>query len=102
MSRGPGRVERAILEEIAATGEAWVTRHDTTPAEQESRRRAIRSLESKGLVAVRRVRVAAGSFLSATSPERARAEMEAELRGLEARAADLRARIAALDATIRK
>ena len=54
MSRGLGRVERQLLEEISTgEGRTIVAEAGLTPSEAEARRRAARSLDRKGLACLR-------------------------------------------------
>lgn len=54
MSRGLGKVERELLEEISTgEGRTIVATPGLTPAESEARRRAARSLDRKGLACLR-------------------------------------------------
>ncbi|NMM97044.1 cobalt ABC transporter ATP-binding protein [Bifidobacterium sp. DSM 109960] len=54
MSRGLGRIERELLEEISTgEGRTIVATPGLTPAESEARRRAARSLDRKGLACLR-------------------------------------------------
>lgn len=52
MSSGNGAVERGLLDEIKQFGRAWISPIGATRSETESRRRAARSLERKGLVEI--------------------------------------------------
>lgn len=56
MSRGLGKVERELLDELERTGMVTVAPRELSAAEKEARRRAARSLDRKGLAAVRQNR----------------------------------------------
>lgn len=56
MSRGLGKVERELLDELNHTGMALVAPQNLDASKREARRRAARSLDRKGLAALRRNR----------------------------------------------
>lgn len=115
MSRGLGRVERALLDEIEAspTGEADVKAgpvrcgdgpfdfRSPTRAEAESRRRAARSLAAKGLAVIIRDPRRRGRPAVIATPRKAAAIEEGrrigERQALEARIAAAQARLAAIE-----
>lgn len=70
MSRGLGRAERALLEEIgdANGGYVLLSTVGMTRSEAESRKRAARSLEAKGLAASRTITVGGRRRAVAMSP----------------------------------
>lgn len=58
MSRGLGKTERALLDELSdRDGTITVTSPDMSEAELASRRRAAKSLDGKGLAAMRTIRI---------------------------------------------
>lgn len=114
MSRGLGRVERALLDEIEAKGgetdvKAGPVRYGDGPydfrtatrAEQESRRRAARSLAAKGLAVIIRDPRRRGRPAVIATPRRAAIIEEGrrigERQALEARIAAAQARLAVLE-----
>ena len=78
MSRGLGRVEKELLEEISTgEGRTLVAAAGLTPAESEARRRAARSLDRKGLACLRSSR--RGTRKSILMTARAAAKWDAEV-----------------------
>ena len=86
MSRGMGKVERQLLEELERSGSGvWIAGPDMPRSQVESRRRAARSLESKGLAAVRNVRLGRRTLSKLLSMDVAR---ETDRKALRADLAD--------------
>lgn len=71
MSTGYGRVERALLEEIAQVGRAVIAAPDMSRSQVESRRRAARKLAQQGLVGVTHVPIGGKSHVVAMSVDAA-------------------------------
>lgn len=86
MSRGMGKVERQLLEELERSGSGvWIAGPDMPRSQVESRRRAARALESKGLAAVRNVRLGRRTLSKLLSMDVAR---ETDRKALRADLAD--------------
>lgn len=69
MSRGPGRMQRAILDELVEHEALVVTHPEQTTAEQVALRRAAYTLEKAGKVKLTSVRVAGRPRLVACRPD---------------------------------
>lgn len=69
MSRGPGRWQRAILDALAERDAVGITHPDMTHAEQNAVRRAARTLEAAGKLALTSQRVDGIARLVAYRPD---------------------------------
>lgn len=76
MSRGPGRLQRAILDALAAGNPVGITYPDDTPAEKSAIRRAANVLESQGKILLRSQDVNGTARLVAYLPDDDRAPEE--------------------------